>query len=228
MTEASHLLRLMWLASPALPVGAFSYSEGLESACEQGWVRSEQDAGDWLRDQLHLALGRNDLPACLQAHQAWQARDLSASQAINDWVLNTRESAEMLLQTRQMGRSLTDWLRQGADAADTRVADLSSLPGGPTWPVAFGLASALTGASAPDAGLSFAFGWAEAMVQAAIKAVPLGQAAAQRVLARLVDEIAGVVDSAMHQRPAGPVAFTPLLAILSAQHETQYSRLFRS
>ncbi|MBL8327792.1 MAG: urease accessory protein UreF [Rubrivivax sp.] len=222
------LLRLMWLASPALPVGGFSYSEGLEAAVEQGLVRQEQQAGDWLLHQLQLNQARADLPVMIASHLAWQAGNLEAVRGLNDWVLDTRETAEMRLQSEQMGRSLTEWLRQGQDAADPRVTALAGLRPAPTWPLAFALASALTGAEPRQAALAFAFGWAENMAQAAIKAVPLGQAGAQRVLARLVDAIPAAVETALQRRAEHRQAFTPMLAILSARHEQQYSRLFRS
>jgi urease accessory protein len=228
MPDAPTLLRLMWLASPALPVGGFSYSEGLEPAVEAGRVTNEAQAGDWLLDQLHLALARADAPAAAQAVLAWQAHDLPRATALNDWVLATRETAELRLQAEQMGRSLVEWLRNGAQADDPRVPACAALAPAPTWPVAFALAATLAGADARDALLAFAFGWAENMVQAAMKAVPLGQAAAQRMLERMTDAIPGAVDEALARGDDARQAFTPMLAILSAQHETQYSRLFRS
>jgi urease accessory protein len=228
MPDSPTLLRLMWLASPALPVGGFSYSEGLEAAVEAGRVTNEAQAGDWLLDQLHLALARADAPAAAQAVLAWQAHDLPRATALNDWVLATRETAELRLQAEQMGRSLVEWLRNGAQADDPRVPACAALAPAPTWPVAFALAATLAGADARDALLAFAFGWAENMVQAAMKAVPLGQAAAQRMLERLADAIPGAVDEALARSDDARQAFTPMLAILSAQHETQYSRLFRS
>jgi urease accessory protein len=228
MPDSPTLLRLMWLASPALPVGGFSYSEGLEAAVEAGRVTNEAQAGDWLVDQLHLALARADAPAAAQAVLAWQAHDLPRATALNDWVLATRETAELRLQAEQMGRSLVEWLRNGAQADDPRVPACAALAPAPTWPVAFALAATLAGADARHALLAFAFGWAENMVQAAMKAVPLGQAAAQRMLERLADAIPGAVDEALARSDDARQAFTPMLAILSAQHETQYSRLFRS
>jgi urease accessory protein len=228
MPDSPTLLRLMWLASPALPVGGFSYSEGLEAAVEAGRVTNEAQAGDWLLDQLHLALARADAPAAAQAVLAWQAHDLPRATALNDWVLATRETAELRLQAEQMGRSLVEWLRNGAQADDPRLPACAALAPAPTWPVAFALAATLAGADARDALLAFAFGWAENMVQAAMKAVPLGQAAAQRMLERLADAIPGAVDEALARSDDARQAFTPMLAILSAQHETQYSRLFRS
>ena len=234
-------LQLMWLASPALPVGGFSYSEGLESAVDAGLVANEAQAGEWLLAQLQLALARSDLPALAQAHQAWvalAALDAPASasaqrarqslQAVNDWLRQTRETAELRAQSEQMGRSLLDWLRNGLHSADPRLTLLADLPGAPVWPTAFALATVLAGATARDALLAFAWGWAENMAQSAMKAVPLGQAAAQRVLGRLALAIPAVVDAALRVPADERQAFSPMLAVLSAQHEAQYSRLFRS
>lgn len=225
---AATLLRLMWLASPALPVGGFSYSEGLESAVDHGLVGSEAAAAGWLADQLQLSLARSDLPLVAQAHAAWSIGDAESAAALNDWVRHSRESSELRAQTEQMGRSLLDWLRNGGHASDARLAQLAACSPAPTWPLAFALAGVLAGAGARETLLAFGFGWCENMVQAAMKAVPLGQAAAQRVLAQLAAQLPQAVEQAL-VLPAGErQAFAPMLAILSAQHETQYSRLFRS
>ena len=226
-TSPTALLELMQLASPALPVGGFSYSEGLEAAVEAGLVHDEAQAGDWLLDQLQLSLARADLPVLAQALPAWQSGDLVRIRALNDWVQQTRESAELRQQTQQMGRSLAEWLKNRREP-DPRVAQLAALPPAPTWPVAFALAAAQTGAPLRDVLLSFGFGWAENMVQAAMRSVPLGQSAAQRILARLIETLPSVAQQAADLSDEQRQAFTPMLAILSAQHETQYSRLFRS
>ncbi|GIX23136.1 MAG: urease accessory protein UreF [Caldimonas sp.] len=226
MSASTPWLQLMWLASPALPVGGFSYSEGLEAAVEAGLVTNEAQASAWLSDHLHLALGRADAAVLAQAVPAWQAGDLRRITVLNDWVRHTRESAELRLQTEQMGRSLLEWLKNRS--SDERLAALAALSPAPTYPVAFALAAAQVGASAEQALLSFAFGWAENMVQAAIKAVPLGQSAGQRILERLTHDIPAMVAAALSLDDASRQAFTPRLAILSARHETQYSRLFRS
>jgi len=126
-----------------------------------------------------------------------------------------------------MGRSLAEWLHN-RDAADGRVAALAALRPAPTWPIAFALAAAQTGAPLRESLLAFAFGWCENMVQTAIKAVPLGQRAGQRILAALCRQVPAAADAALAAAEGERQAFTPMLAILSAQHETQYSRLFRS
>jgi urease accessory protein len=226
-TSAASLLQLMWLASPALPVGGFSYSEGLESAVDAGLVTTEAQTAAWLLDQLRLGLARSDLSLAAKAFGAWQRDDRDTIRELNDWVVQTRESSEMRLQTEQMGRSLLEWLKNRG-LADTRIAMLATLKPAPTWPVSFALAAVQTGAPLRDALLSLCFGWAENMVQAALKAVPLGQNAGQRVLAALADAIPPAVDRAIAATHGERQAFTPMLAILSARHEAQYSRLFRS
>lgn len=226
---AATFLQLMWLASPALPIGGFSYSEGLEAAIDSGRVTTEAEAAEWLRHQLHLTQSRGDMAAIAQALPAWAAQDLTRLAELNDWVRHTRESAELRLQTEQMGRSLIEWLknRHAGDAAiQAQVQWLATQDA--SYPLAFALAAHLTGAHAPDALLAYAFGWAENMVQAAIKAVPLGQSAGQRILARLTQEIPAAVEVALALPDAERQAFSPMLAILSARHEHQYSRLFRS
>ena len=226
-TPAAALLQLMWLASPALPVGGFSYSEGLESAVESARVTNEATASAWLLDQLHLSLARSDIAVVSRAFKAWQRSDLGSITELNAWVTSTRETSETRQQTEQMGRSMVEWLKNRG-LADERIAQLGALKPAPTWPVAFALAAVQTGAPLREALLSFAFGWAENMVQAALKAVPLGQNAGQRVLAALSAQIPVAVDHAAQLMESERQAFTPMLAILSAQHETQYSRLFRS
>jgi urease accessory protein len=221
------LLQLIRLASPSLPVGGFSYSEGIEAAVDAALVTDEASACAWLLDQLELGVGRSDLPVAARALAAWRRGDRKGVAEWNAWLATTRETNELRRQSEQMGRSLAQWLRQRS-ADDDRVAFLEALSPAPMWPVAFALAAADSGASSRAVLASFAAGWAENATQAALKAVPLGQTAAQRILAALSAAIPAAVERALAM-PAGEMqAFAPMLAILSSQHEEQYSRLFRS
>jgi urease accessory protein len=226
MNTNSDLLWLMQLASPALPVGGFSYSEGLEAAVEHGLVHDEASAQAWLLDQLHLVQARSELPVVAQAMTAWQQQDVPRLTQLNQWVLQTRETFENRLQSEQMGRSLLDWLRNHTDVDEERVHICQGLT--PTWPMVFALALTAREVQPRDGLLTSAFAWAENMVQAAIKSVPLGQRSGQRILAALSADISAAVDHALSLNDDQRQAFSPRLAILSARHETQYSRLFRS
>ena len=173
-----------------------------------------------------MSLARSDLAVIAQAVPAWRSGELSSITQLNDWLLQTRETSEFRAQTEQMGRSLCNWLRNhdGIDAA--QLGHCEQLP--PTYPIAFALAAAQLDASMRHCLLAYTFGWAENMVQAAIKSVPLGQTAGQRILARLSQHIPAAVQIAIDLPHDKRQAFSPMLAILSAQHETQCSRLFRS
>jgi urease accessory protein len=221
---ASSLLQLIWLASPALPIGGFSYSEGLEAAIESARIAPDSIA-NWLQDQLHISLARGDLAALCKAIPAIRRGDTQRVQELNAWVLATRETYEFRLQTEQMGRSLIEWLK--VQSPEVNAGDWLGRQV-PSYPIAFALAATRTQAGARDIALAFAFGWAENMVQAAIKAVPLGQTAGQRILQQLASDIPAAVESALQLPDSERQAFAPMLAILSAQHEVQYSRLFRS
>ncbi len=222
-TDAS-LLQLMWLASPALPIGGFSYSEGIESAIDAQLVTDEESAAGWLLNQLHLSLARCELAVCAQAIAAWQDQDMQRIADLDAWVLQTRETSEMRQQSEQMGRSLQEWLKTVRPGLASTAGTGRFL----TYPIAFALAASVIGAPVRDCLLAYAFGWAENMVQASLKSVPLGQSAGQRILGRLALDIPPAVDTALALHDGDRQAYSPMLAILSARHETQYSRLFRS
>lgn len=237
------LLRLIWLASPALPIGAFSYSEVLEAAVDHGLVHDDASAADWLTQQLQL-LARGDLALMAQAVPAWQRGDHALLAELAQWLHTTRDGAEARLQSEQMGQSLLAWLRpqqlvpedalQWLRSLGVPSAGLPASPASGVAPIpphyALVMALALSTIAVPleQALQAQAFGWAENQVQAALKAVPLGQTAGQRVLARLAAEIPAAVAQAIAQPPARRQLFAPRLSILAARHETQYSRLFRS
>jgi urease accessory protein len=221
-TTDAALLQLVWLASPALPVGGFSYSEGLEAAVEAGLVHDEATASDWIDDQLHTTLARADLSVIAEAVAAWRSDDMATLQSLDAWVRATRETSELRQQTEQMGRSLVEWLKAVDPACAARA------PIALTYPVAFALAASRGDGDVRPILLAFAFGWAENMMQSAIKSVPLGQSAGQRILGRLALSIPAAVDHALTLGAGSRQAFSPMLAILSSRHETQYSRLFRS
>ena len=211
---ATELLQLIWLASPALPVGGFSYSEALEAAIDHGHVHNEATCADWLADQLHLSQARGDMALMAQAIPAWQSMDTARLKNLSQWVHASRETQEMRLQTEQMGRSLLDWLRIQNKASDAALRLCSELR--PTYPIAMSLALSLANAPLDQALQAYAFGWAENMTQAALKAVPLGQVSGQKILVRLAQEIPEAVQHAIALSDDERVAFCPLLAVMSS------------
>ena len=216
----------MQISSPALPVGGFSYSEGIESAVEAGWIEDETTANHWICDQLQLSLSRGDLSVLGQSVAAWRNFDKLRITELNNWILCTRESSETRLQTEQMGRSLVEWIKNQEVVDQDRLDFLLTLS--PTWTISFALALAPLQIEPKECLLAYAFSWAENIVQACIKTVPLGQKSGQRILATLRQKIPEAVEYALTLSDNERQTFTPGLAILCANHETQYSRLFRS
>lgn len=233
------LLRLLQLASPALPVGAYTYSQGLEWAVETGTVRDEASALAWIADQLEWNLGRFEAPLLARLIAAWQADDGALAETLNDEFLASRETAELRAETLQMGYSLLrllnelgDFPRQRLDAmgeGDTSTsASASESASAPTFPYVWSCVAATWEISIADALAAYLWSWAENQTMAAIKAVPLGQAAGQRMLHALGGRIAVAAARALTLDPDAYSNFAPGFAIASARHETQYSRLFRS
>jgi urease accessory protein len=221
------LARLLQLASPALPVGAYSYSQGLEAAIEAGIVRDADSAGRWIGDVLVYGVARLEAPVWWRLHAAWVDADLESVAHWNTFFRVTRETAEMRAETVQMGYSLRKLLSEmdefepGLITQLEAVADIS-------FPAAFTFAVAHWRIPARSALLAYLWTWLENQVMGALKAVPLGQTDGQRLLFALAERLPGVLDAAASAADDDLCNYMPGLAILSSRHETQYSRLFRS
>lgn len=221
------LAALLQLASPALPVGAFSYSSGLEAAVEHRLVTDAASTRDWIRDGLRDVVGRGELPLLQRFHAGWCAGDLQVVTDWNAWYLASRESAELRGETEQMGWSLVQLIGHLAWGHPEHRAALRALqPVG--FPCAYAFAAAAVGTSYEAAATAFCFSWAENQVMAAIKSVPLGQTAGQKILFSLRPEMAAAINLAAGLRDDEVVSFAPQLGILSSRHALQYSRIFRS
>ena len=216
-------VRLLQLASPSLPVGAYSYSQGLESAVEAGLVRDAAGACGWIGEVLALTVASMEAPVLARLMPAWSRGDLDAVARWNDELLASRETAELRAETAQMGYSLRRLL--GDLGLDT--APLEAL-GEIAYPTAFAYAVAQWRLDPRDALATYLFAWIENQVLAAVKCVPLGQTDGQRLLLSLGERIEAIVAAASTVEDGGMANFAPGLAILSARHETQYSRIFRS
>ncbi len=230
MIDPGTLAGLLQLSSAALPIGAFSHSLGLEAAINAGCIRDLPSAEAWLGDQLELVWARGEAPRWLALNAAWERADPSELLRCNDSLLATRESRELLLECTQTGHSLRAWLLELPSMPSLDRARRDTLAA--MQPVGFATVHALAaralGLSA-ETGLH-ALGWSllENLGSAALKLVPLGQTQAQGMLRRLSLRLPAAIEVASRIDPENASTFAPMLAILSAQHETQYSRLFRS
>jgi urease accessory protein len=221
------LVRLLQLASPALPIGAYSYSQGMEWSVEAGTVHDAATAAIWIGDLLHLVVTTGDAAVAWRLLEAAKRRDWREFGKWNRWYCASRETAELRAETEQMGAALIK-LATALDLIDAetteRLAEWNSL----SLPAAYALSARGYGI-APDAALTaYVWSWLEAQVAAAIKCVPLGQVAGQRLLRDLGAHIPGVVAVARAILDDDVTSFAPGLALASARHETQYTRLFRS
>jgi urease accessory protein len=290
------LARLLQLASQTLPIGGYSHSHGLESAVHHGVVSDESSALRFIADVFEFSLRTFELPLLLALHTAWSIDCPGAVVALNEESLATRETAELRAASAQMGYSMRALLKVLPDIPRRTLELLDSMPE-PGFPCAWSAAAAAWGIDARESAIAYAWSWAENQVLAALKAVPLGQSAGQRMLQALGTTIALALERALPKvRLSEPAAsetalsghapstaglsepglseaglseaglwpglserelserelsatglgedawpehllalrlaaasnFTPALAILSARHETQYSRLFRS
>ena len=218
------LTRLLQLASPTLPVGAYSYSQGLEAAVEARVVADEPSAASWIRDVMALSLRSMEAPVFLRLAAAWHEGDRARAILWNEELVASRETSELRAETLQMGHSLRTLLKSlGVERAD-ELDVFDEL----AYPTAYAFAATAWNIEPREALAAYLFAWIENQVLAAVKVVPLGQTAGQRMLLELSSDIANVVDAACAMSDEDLHNFAPGLALLSSLHETQYTRLFRS
>lgn len=221
------LVRLLQLASPALPVGGYSYSQGLEWRIASGGIRSGADAARWLADMLEHVMANGDAPVLLRLFGACSGRDAPAFVAWNAWYRASRESRELRAETEQMGDACLRLARE-LDILDAFALDVAREAAPLTFPAAFSLAAHAMEIASADALEGYLMSWLENQVLVVMKTLPLGQAAGQRMLYALAARIPGVVAHAATLGDDDVSSFAPGLALASVRHETQYSRLFRS
>ena len=225
--EAIALVRLLQLASPALPIGAYSYSQGLEWEVASGSVRDAATAQAWIGDLLMHVQARGEAPVLWRLCSFAQREDWDAFADAHGWFRASRETAELAAETVQMGGALARLvadLELADDAARSVLARCAPV----ALPAAYAIAARAFAVTASDALTAYLWSWLENQVLAALKSVPLGQVAGQRMLLALGAVIPDVVAHARSAEEEDITSFAPGLAIASARHETQYTRLFRS
>jgi urease accessory protein len=230
MSDLSRL-RLLQLSSPTLPVGAYTYSQGLEWAIDSGLVKNEAGVQAWISDLLAGNIGSFEAPMLIRLMEAFrntqQSDGLLHLSELNARYLASRETSELRAETVQMGYSMLKLLTDLPDFPAVPLAVLQTLSQ-PSFPTAWACAAAAWEVDIREALCAYVWAWAENQVMAAIKAVPLGQTAGQRMLLVLGARIPDVVEHSLKLEQHQLCNFAPGFAIASSRHETQYSRLFRS
>lgn len=220
--NAAALLHLLQFASPALPIGGYSYSQGLEAALEQGLVHDAGTAQAWMARYLDEVVARWDAPILWRLLKAFAARDAAAIAEWGECFLASRDTAELRAETVQMGYSLARLV------AELGVADTAALGADVTLPLAY--ACAVDGLDIPheEALLAMIFSWLENQVLVCVKSVPLGQVAGQRLLLALRPDIERAAKLAQALADEELSNWAPGLSMLSMRHEVQHGRLYRS
>lgn len=227
MATSVALSRLLQLASPMLPVGAYCYSQGLEWAIECGDVKDLESAKTWIGDVLQTYQANFELPVLHRLYQAWQAGDMQAVHEWDAYYKAGRDTAEGLAETKQMGYSLVRLLGDLKELPDDLLLSVKAL-NEPAFPTIYATVAQFWQIPAQDMLQGYAWGWLENQASACMKSVPLGQVAGQKILLALGETLPSVVTHAMTLPEEEISNFNPLLSIAGSLHETQYSRLFRS
>lgn len=217
------LLRLLQLASPTLPVGAYAYSQGMEHAIDQQWLVDADSTQQWIIGVMQHSLVYVDLPIFARLYAAQAEDQTDAFEYWNQYLLASRESSELQNEDLHLGNALLQLLSDlGIESATTRLEQPVS------FAAAFSLACVHWNIYLEDSASALLWSWADNQVAAAIKLVPLGQTAGQRILVKCMEHIPQAIETGLALRDEEIGFSSPALAIGSAHHEKQYSRLFRS
>lgn len=218
------LLRLMQLISPGLPIGMYSYSQGFESAVEEGWVANASDAEQWITGVMTNCIAQVDIPVASRLYEAWSNADIDTVHYWSAFLLANRETSELYAEDQQTGQALARLLADmDFDNAKSWIRDSDT-----TLSAMYALAAVSWKIPKHSALLGLLWGWLENQVLCAVKLVPLGQVAGQRLLYQLAGQIPQLIDQSMqlNDDEIGGSVFG--LAMAGSRHEMQYSRLFRS
>jgi urease accessory protein len=238
--DSLQILRLLQITSPALPVGAYSYSEGIEYLCNSGLIQTEVDLCNWLKREMSFGFITTEAAIALRAHQSLLSNDMDRLNYWNNWLSATRETEEVRLASWQMGQSLMKLWWQLPNSQDEHLSIRSAISEllptakenaqgkGCNYAIAFGIVAASLGIDASNTTVGYIYSWLSNLVSAAVRSVPFGQTTGQQIIFRLSTDILNSSQSAL-QRLDDQLEWCGWGASLAcANHETQYSRLFRS
>jgi len=230
MTETQNFkpssIRLWQLISPTLPIGAYSYSQGLEYAVEVEWIKDEQTAEQWIIGQIKNNLSQLDVPVFLRMYEAWEKNDVEQVRYWNQIILALREAAELRQEDCNLGNALIK-VMSGLDVAMPSLTDIVD-DEDMAFVSTFSFACQYWSIDKIEAVHGLLWSWCENQVAAAIKIIPLGQTSGQRIMSHAIKAISVAIDKGQKCSDEEIGLLAPGLAIASALHETQYSRMFRS
>lgn len=225
MVDSQALLKLLQLASPALPVGGFSYSEGMETLMQTGQITTAEEVCQWLQQELRYGGIQLEAAMVLRSHRAYVQQDWPSLADWNCWLSATRDSEELRQQSWQMGRALTRLGQQ----LHPELADPIAACGSPcNYSVAFGLIAAHWQIEMDLAVLGYLQSWLANLVGSCVKLVPLGQTTGQQILLALYPTVQQVAERCLMLADADLAISGWGLSLASMAHESLYTRLFRS
>jgi urease accessory protein len=238
--KTTSLLNLLHISSPALPIGAFAYSQGLEYTLEAGWCKNADDVEQWIKSVMTHGLGGVDLPILKRLHHAWSAyfieheeadeqvnEENSNRESLKAWnatLLAFRETKELYLEDIQVGDAFKQW-HKSQSAEHLEKLELVDKP---TVACMYALNGVIKGLTVEECLIGFVWSWLENQITSASKAMPMGQTDGQNIIRHLIPEIEAVVENAMQLEDDDIGSGLVGLSMSSALHENQYSRLFRS
>lgn len=230
--QTTSLLNLLHISSPALPIGSFAYSQGLEYTLEAGWCKNAGDVESWIKSVMVHGLGGVDLPLLKRFHQTWilyfegndHKKDAATLNYWNSMLLAFRETKELYLEDIQVGDAFKQWHKSQSSEHIEKLEIIDK----PTVASMYALNAVIKGLTAQESLIGFVWAWLENQITAASKAMPMGQTDGQNIIRHLIPEIAAVIENAMNIEDDDIGSGLVGLSMSSAFHEHQYSRLFRS
>lgn len=214
--------RLWQLVSPGFPVGAYSYSQGLETAIDRGWVADEPSTFDWIGGVASGVMPYVDLPVLYRFSNALRQLDVANASYWNAYLLSTRETAELRAEDETMGQALIRVLGKTEEGNPCPIESPIS------YTCAFAFAGHIWNIRTDDCAAGYLWSWAENQVLSALKLIPLGQTAGQRLLCSLSPVLSAAAERGANCLDEDIGMSAPGIAMASSWHENQYSRLFRS
>ncbi|WP_024851768.1 urease accessory protein UreF [Hydrogenovibrio kuenenii] len=218
----SSLLRLLQLSSPTLPVGAYAYSQGIEAAVHSKLIVDMESAQRWLHDVLTQSISLNDLALLKHLYIAWSEGDLEKVSSLGEVSLAIRETHELRMEDQHLAKALIRLTKP------LSVDFPEEMENKETYPLVFAKFAVSWKVSLQEVLEAFCWSWLENQIAAMVKLVPLGQTQGQMLMLKMDESIHQAIEQAKQSEEEDIGNSLPMLAILSAQHETQYTRLFRS